>query len=147
LADQPAYTADMYRSLEEFFLRKGYRGDADRAFIAGKRRERKERLHGLDWLGSYLLDRLVGYGRRPWQAGIPCSVLVALGCVLFSPKKWNCKNRKTRRGVTVAKKWNRENRRTRPGFTVASGIASACFFPSWTSKRLKCGSPKTIRHS
>ena len=77
----------MYRSLEEFFLRQGYRSDADQAFIAGKRRERKEKLHGLDWLGSYLLDWLVGYGRHPWQAGIPCAVFIALGCVLFSPKK------------------------------------------------------------
>ena len=32
-------------------------------------------------------DLLVGYGRKPWRAGIPCAVLVALGCVLFSPKK------------------------------------------------------------
>jgi hypothetical protein len=87
LADQSAYTVDVYSNLEEFFLRQGYREDADRAFIAGKRRERKENLHGLSWLGSWLLDGLVGYGRRPWQAGIPCAVLVALGCVLFSPKK------------------------------------------------------------
>lgn len=87
LADQSFYTADVYSNLEEFFLRQGYRGDADRAFIAGKRRERKENLHGSDWLGSWLLDWLVGYGRHPWQAGIPCAVLVALGCVLFSPKK------------------------------------------------------------
>ena len=34
-----------------------------------------------------MLNLLVAYGRRPWQAGIPCAVLVALGCVLFSPKK------------------------------------------------------------
>jgi uncharacterized protein YjbI with pentapeptide repeats len=87
LADQSAYTADVYSNLEEFFLRQGYRADADRAFIAGKRRERKENLYGLGWLGSWLLDWLVGYGRRPWQAGIPCAALVALGCVLFSPKK------------------------------------------------------------
>ena len=87
LADQSAYTADVYNNLEQFFLRQGYRGDADRAFIAGKRRERKENLTGFDWLGSWLLDWLVGYGRHPWQAGIPCAVLVALGCVLFSPKK------------------------------------------------------------
>jgi len=87
LADQSAYTADVYNNLEAFFLRQGYRGDADRAFIAGKRRERRENLQGLGWLGSCLLDWLVGYGRRPWQAGIPCAVLVALGCVLFSPKK------------------------------------------------------------
>src|SRR6266496_4317295 len=87
LADQSVYTADVYSNLEEFFLRQGYRDDADRAFIAGKRRERKENLHDLGWLGSWLLDWLVGYGRRPFQAGIPCAVLVALGCVLFSPKK------------------------------------------------------------
>ena len=87
LANQSAYSADVYNHLEEFFLRQGYRDDADRAFIEGKRRERKENLHGLSWFGSCLLDWLVGYGRRPWQAGIPCAALIALGCVLFSPKK------------------------------------------------------------
>ena len=87
LAKHTAYSADVYSRLEEFFLRHGYRSDADWAFIEGKRHERREKLHGLSWLGSLLLDGLVGYGRHPWQAGIPCAVLVALGCVLFSPKK------------------------------------------------------------
>src|SRR5438132_61069 len=53
LANQSTYTADVYSNLEEFFLRQGYRGDADRAFIAGKRRERKENLHGVSWVGSW----------------------------------------------------------------------------------------------
>jgi uncharacterized protein YjbI with pentapeptide repeats len=90
LADQSAYSADVYSHLEEFFLRLGYRADADEAFIAGKCREREEYFrtgHWFRWLGSWTLDLLVGYGRRPWQAGVPCAVLVALGCVLFSPKK------------------------------------------------------------
>jgi hypothetical protein len=87
LAGQAAYRADVYGNLEAFFLRQGYRVDADRAFIEGKRRERKENLHGLPWFGSWLLDLLVGYGRRPWQAGIPCAFFVALGCFLFSPKR------------------------------------------------------------
>jgi hypothetical protein len=39
-----------------------------------------------------MLDLLVGYGRRPWQAIIPCAVLIALGCVLFSPKKMEPRN-------------------------------------------------------
>src|SRR5262245_22839172 len=34
-----------------------------------------------------MLYLLVGYGRRPWQAGIPCVVVVALGCLVFSPQK------------------------------------------------------------
>jgi len=92
LINKAAYSADVYSRLEEYFLRQGYRADADRAFIAGKRRERREYLHGFDWLGSLLLDALVGYGRHPWQAGIPCAVLVALGCVLFSPKKMEPQN-------------------------------------------------------
>ena len=90
LADQSAYTADVYSNLEEFFLRQGYRADADEAFIGGKRREREEYFrsgHWFRWLGSWMLDLLVGYGRRPWRAGIPCAALIALGCVLFSPKK------------------------------------------------------------
>ena len=87
LVGQSAYSADVYGNLEAFFLRRGYRGDADRVFIEGKRRERKENLHGLPSLGSWLLDWLVGYGRCPWQAGIPCAFFVALGCFLFSPKR------------------------------------------------------------
>jgi uncharacterized protein YjbI with pentapeptide repeats len=90
LANQSAYTADVYSNLEEFFKRQGYRAHADRAFIEGKCRERKEFFHSgewFHWLGSLMLYLLVGYGRHPWQAGIPLVVLVALGCVLFSPEK------------------------------------------------------------
>jgi hypothetical protein len=49
LADQSAYTADVYRNLEEFFLRQGYRGDADRAFIAGSGANEKKILTA--WAG------------------------------------------------------------------------------------------------
>jgi uncharacterized protein YjbI with pentapeptide repeats len=87
LADQAAYTVDAYANLEVFFLSNGYRSDADRAFVAGKRRERREYLSGLQWAGSWLLDWLVGYGRRPWQAGIPCAFFVALGCFVFAEGK------------------------------------------------------------
>src|SRR5437667_421778 len=71
-ADQSAYTADMYTNLEQFFKRQGYRADADRAFIAGKSREREEYFRSGDlfrWLGSWMLDLLVGYGRHPERAG------------------------------------------------------------------------------
>ena len=90
LADMSAYSADVYSRLEQFFLGQGYRVDSDEAFMAGKRRERKEYFrsgHWVGWLRSWMLYLLVGYGRQPWRAGIPCAVLVALGCVLFSPQK------------------------------------------------------------
>lgn len=87
LAVQAAYSADVYKNLENFFLSQGYRDDADRVFIAGKRRERGEYLDGFAWLGSWMLDCLVGYGRHPWRAGIPCASFVILGCFLFWPSK------------------------------------------------------------
>lgn len=95
VVSQAAYSADVYSRLEEFFLRQGYRADADEAFIAGKHREREEYFlthHWFGWLGSWMLDLLVRYGRRPWQAGIPCAALIALGYVLFSPQKMEPQN-------------------------------------------------------
>jgi hypothetical protein len=91
LADQSAYTPDVYSILEEFFLRQGYRDDAYLAFTAGKRRERQY-LHGLGWLGSWVLEMLPDYGRQTYRLGVICIFLVALGCVLFSPKKMEPQN-------------------------------------------------------
>lgn len=87
LVKQASYSADVYGNLEQFFSRQGYRADADRVFVYGKHRERAERLHGLHWVGSWLLNLLVAYGRHPWQTSIPCVLLVVLGCFLFSPDK------------------------------------------------------------
>jgi hypothetical protein len=90
LIGHSAYTADVYSNLETFFSRQGYRGDADRTFMAGKRREREEYFHTAQWflwLGSLMLDLLVGYGRHPWQAGWFCLAVIGIGCVLFPLKK------------------------------------------------------------
>lgn len=87
LMDQSAFSADVYGNLEAFFLRQGHRAYADKAFIAGKRRERKEHLSGIQYFGSLVLDLLVGYGRHAWQIGIPCAFLVGFGIALFSPNK------------------------------------------------------------
>jgi len=87
LANRSVYSADVYGNLEEFFLRHGHRGHADRTFIERKRRERKENLHDLPRFGSWLLDLLVGYGRHPWQAGWFCLAIIGIGCVLFPLEK------------------------------------------------------------
>ena len=105
LVNQSAYSADVFSRLEDFFLREGYSRHADEAFIAGKLRVRERYypsgrwvgeyiLSGdwLRWLGSTMLYLLVGYGRRPWQAAVPCAVLIALGCILFSPNKMEAQN-------------------------------------------------------
>lgn len=96
LADQSAFAADVYGNLEAFFLRQGYGEDADNAFIAGKRRERREAFQRGEygrWLGSLALDLLVGYGRRPWYAEIESAIVVATGCFLFSAEKMEPENK------------------------------------------------------
>lgn len=105
LANQSAYSADVFSRLEDFFLREGYRRHADEAFIEGKLRVRERYypsgrsfreylLSGdwLRWLGSTVLYLLVGYGRRPWQAVVPCAALIVVGCILFSPNKMEPRN-------------------------------------------------------
>ena len=88
LVDQAVYTPDIYGKLDEFFARQGYRDDADKAFMAGKHRERKQLSWWQPaWLGSMLLNLLVGYGRHPWQAILPCAGLVLAGCFLFPGDK------------------------------------------------------------
>jgi hypothetical protein len=39
------------------------------------------------WLGSLMLELLVGYGRHPWQAGWFCLAIIGVGCGLFPLKK------------------------------------------------------------
>lgn len=87
LLAQSDYSADVYKNLETFFVKQGYRDNADRAFIASKKRERKEKLKGAAWFGSWVLYLLVGNGRHPVYAGGLCLILIAIGCVAFSAKK------------------------------------------------------------
>jgi hypothetical protein len=96
LADKSAFAADTYGNLEAFFLREGYKDDADNAFIAGKNRERRQAFDRGEygrWFGSLALDCLVGYGRRPWYAEVYSAIIVAMGCFLFSPRKMELDNK------------------------------------------------------
>ncbi|HYJ05182.1 MAG TPA: hypothetical protein VEX43_08610 [Chthoniobacterales bacterium] len=87
LIDQSPFSPAVYGNLEAFFLRQGYRAYADQAFIAGKRRERREHLSGFELVASWLLDQVVRYGRQPSRAGVFCAFFVAFGAALFSPKR------------------------------------------------------------
>ena len=87
LANRSAYSGDVYSNLEAFFSRQGYHADADRAFIAGKCRARKEHLRGLRCLVDWFHFLFVGYGRHPWQAIYFIVAFVLLGCFLFPRRK------------------------------------------------------------
>ena len=59
LVGQTIYQADVYNNLEAFFARQGYRDDANRAFVAGKVRERKELLLPSRWRVSTTIGVLI----------------------------------------------------------------------------------------
>jgi len=87
LANHSEYNAEFYSSLEALFQRHGYPDQANKVFIAQKQRERRERLHGLEWLWNFMQDFLVGYGRRLEKLLLWSGVLVLIGCVVFRNEK------------------------------------------------------------
>jgi len=82
-AHKSAYSADIYASLEDYYRRLGYPGQANMFFRAQKQREREEVLTGFAWAWSYFLDWFVGYGRSPQRAILWSVAIVGIGCLVF----------------------------------------------------------------
>ena len=81
--DAESYRPHPYEQLAAYYRRLGHDDDARRVLLAKERRRRGT----LRWparLGGYLLDGLVGYGYRPWLAGVWLTLLVAVGTAVFS---------------------------------------------------------------
>jgi hypothetical protein len=81
-----AYSADIYSCIGEYYRRQGYAREASRFFIAQKRREREEVLHGIKWCWSLFLDWFVGYGRSPERALFWSGSIVLVGMAVFRPR-------------------------------------------------------------
>jgi hypothetical protein len=81
-----AYSADIYSSIGEYYRRQGYAREANRFFIAQKRREREEVLRGIKWWWSLFLDWFVGYGRSPERALFWSGSIVLVGMAVFRPR-------------------------------------------------------------
>lgn len=84
--DGASYSPDAYVNLELFLKRQGMEGSANTIYIAQRRRER-EGLNLPAKIGSFLLDWLVGYGRRPWLAFVWGAIFIALGWLVFRRRK------------------------------------------------------------
>jgi len=82
---QNAYTPSFYESIGAMFRRSGNTKLADQVLIEEKRQERRTLWPRPAWMGSLLLDWLIGYGKRPWRAFIGCLVIVLVGCAIFAP--------------------------------------------------------------
>ncbi|MFF0576142.1 hypothetical protein [Streptosporangium saharense] len=81
--DPYGYRPQPYEQLAAWFRKIGHEQDARRVLLAKQRRRRHTlRPAGRTW--GRLLDLLVGYGYRPWLAGLWVAVLLAAGTGVFA---------------------------------------------------------------
>ncbi|WP_182876273.1 hypothetical protein [Microbispora sp. H10670] len=81
--DPGGYRPQPYEQLAAYYRRIGHESDARRVLLARQRaRRRTLRFPGRLW--GRLLDGLVGYGYRPWLAGVWAVLLLAAGTAVFA---------------------------------------------------------------
>ncbi|MEV4612534.1 oxidoreductase [Kitasatospora sp. NPDC049258] len=83
LAGLPEYAPQPYEQLAAWYRKSG-EDDAARRVLLAKQRRRRRTLHPLGRAWGRVLDATVGYGYRPWQAGLWLIALTALGTAVFS---------------------------------------------------------------
>lgn len=79
----PGYTPQPYEQLASWYRKAGHDDDARRVLLA-KQRHRRSTLHPVIRAWGHLLDVTVGYGYRPWLAGVWLLALTLLGTLTFS---------------------------------------------------------------
>ncbi|MGN9756382.1 oxidoreductase [Streptomyces sp. SD31] len=78
----PGYGPQPYEQLASWYRRVGHDDDARRVLLA-KQRHRRRTLHPAARAWGHLLDATVGYGYRPWLAGVWLLALTLLGALVF----------------------------------------------------------------
>ncbi|MEV0735309.1 oxidoreductase [Streptomyces sp. NPDC050549] len=79
---EPGYAPQPYEQLASWYRQVGHEDDARKVLLA-KQRHRRGTLHPAGRVWGQLLDALVGYGYRPWLAGVWILALTALGTAVF----------------------------------------------------------------
>ncbi|MGW0819224.1 oxidoreductase [Streptomyces viridiviolaceus] len=78
----PGYNPQPYEQLASWYRKAGHDDDARRVLLA-KQRHRRRTLHRAARVWGHLLDATVGYGYRPWLAGVWLLALTLLGTLSF----------------------------------------------------------------
>ncbi|MFE2584896.1 oxidoreductase [Streptomyces sp. NPDC059378] len=78
----PGYNSQPYEQLASWYRKAGHDDDARRALLA-KQRHRRRTLQPPARVWGHLLDMTVGYGYRPWLAGVWLLALTLLGTLCF----------------------------------------------------------------
>ncbi|WOX17052.1 oxidoreductase [Streptomyces sp. N50] len=79
----PGYNPQPYEQLANWYRKAGHDNDARRVLLA-KQRHRRRTLSPAARVWGHLLDVTVGYGYRPWLAGVWLLALTLLGTLSFS---------------------------------------------------------------
>ncbi|GAA3633367.1 oxidoreductase [Streptomyces chitinivorans] len=79
----PGYSPQPYEQLAGWYRKAGHDDDARRVLLA-KQRHRRRILHPAARAWGHLLDATVGYGYRPWLAGVWLLALTLLGTLSFA---------------------------------------------------------------
>ncbi|MGW3569152.1 oxidoreductase [Streptomyces sp. NPDC000941] len=78
----PGYNPQPYEQLASWYRKGGHDDDARRVLLA-KQRHRRQTLPPVTRVWGHLLDVTVGYGYRPWLAGVWLLALTLLGTLSF----------------------------------------------------------------
>ncbi|MEU9015427.1 oxidoreductase [Streptomyces sp. NPDC048479] len=78
----PGYSPQPYEQLASWYRKAGHDDDARRVLLA-KQRHRRRALSRPARAWGHLLDATVGYGYRPWLAGVWLLILTLLGALVF----------------------------------------------------------------
>ncbi|MEU6674187.1 oxidoreductase [Streptomyces sp. NPDC046925] len=81
----PGYNPQPYEQLASWYRRAGHDDDARRVLLA-KQRHRRQTLPRAARMWGHLLDTTVGYGYRPWLAGVWLLALTLLGTLSFDSR-------------------------------------------------------------
>ncbi|UUU22038.1 oxidoreductase [Streptomyces sp. DSM 40750] len=82
IARSPGYSPQPYEQLASWYRKAGHDDDARRVLLA-RQRHRRRTLSPAARVWGHLLDATVGYGYRPWLAGVWLLALTLLGTAAF----------------------------------------------------------------
>ncbi|UUU34003.1 oxidoreductase [Streptomyces sp. CA-210063] len=83
IRSSPGYSPQPYEQLASWYRKAGHDDDARRVLLA-KQRHRRRTLSPAARIWGHLLDVTVGYGYRPWLAGVWLLALTLLGTTAFA---------------------------------------------------------------
>jgi hypothetical protein len=87
------YTPQAYLELEKYFRANGNPEMADNVYVNMRQRQRNE----LVWFNrpwDWLLDTMLGYGRKTWRAAFCALAFTVLGIIVFAPNRMEWKDTK-----------------------------------------------------